>query len=147
MGLDKRLLKSDPGPPKWLALQGFEECSRGNAAGTVNAYPSSVAPRGFALFSRFCRGLSVVLLGRNVDHNGDVVEGRKGEAAAMYFVVVVRVSEKEAVKEVDVGPVAMHRKLVKAVSDERKIRCMCVLNECVFINLHISTHSGPVILL
>lgn len=58
----------------------------------------------------------MVLLGRNVGHDGDLVEGVGGEVAAMYFVVVVSVSEEEAKQEVDVGPVIMHRKLAKLVS-------------------------------
>lgn len=58
----------------------------------------------------------MVLLGRNVGRDGDLAEGVGGEVAAMYFVVVVSVSEEVAQREVDVGPVVMHRKLSKLVS-------------------------------
>lgn len=58
----------------------------------------------------------MVLLGRNVGRDGDVAAGVGGEVAAMYFVVVVSVSEEVAQQEVDVGPVVMHRKLAKLVS-------------------------------
>lgn len=109
VGIDNRLLTPKPGPPKWLGLQGFERCQHGGVALDAHATPANLAPNNFALYSRFCRGLSVVSLGLNVDKDGDTVEGKDGRAAAMYFVFVVRVPEEEAVLEVDVGPVVMHR--------------------------------------
>lgn len=106
---------ADPGPPKWLGLEGFARCTEGGAAEDVKASPQDLAPEGFVLFSRFCRGLSVVPLGLNVDADGDTSEGKDGKNAAMYFVIAVRVPEEEAAKEVDVGRVAMHRSMGKFV--------------------------------
>lgn len=111
--MDNRLLGPKPGPPKWLGLQGFERCKHDGAPLDAHATPGCLAPNNFALYSRFCRGLSVVSLGLNVGKDGDTVEGKDGSAAAMYFVFVVRVSEEEAVEEVDVGPVVMHRTVRK----------------------------------
>ena len=107
--MDNLLLAPKPGPPKWLGLQGFERCKHDGVALDAHATPAGLAPNNFALYSRFCRGLSVVSLGLNVGKDGDTVEGKDGKAAAMYFVFVVRVPEEEAVTEVDVGPVVMHR--------------------------------------
>ncbi|CAN0288267.1 unnamed protein product [Ectocarpus sp. 12 AP-2014] len=112
IGVDKRLLAADPGPPKWLALQGFER-REGLDVSVTDVHPADLAPQGFGLYSRFCRGLSVVPLGQNLDHDGDGVSEKRGGPAAMYFVVVVRVPESEAVEEVDIGPVAMHRSVAK----------------------------------
>lgn len=115
--MDKRVLAA--GPPKWLGLRGFERCPAADVA-PPDVTPADLAPQGFGLYSRFCRGLSVVPLGENVDHDGDTVEDRQGGSAAMYFVVVVRVPEPEAVQEVDVGPVVMHRSVSKVVSNLRQ---------------------------
>lgn len=119
--MDKRLLAADPGPPKWLALQGFER-REGLDVSVTDVQPADLAPQGFGLYSRFCRGLSVVPLGQNLDHDGDGVSEKRGGPAAMYFVVVVRVPESEAVGEVDIGPVAMHRSVGKIVSSEASVR-------------------------
>lgn len=119
IGVDKRLLKPHPGPPKWLALQGFELSvgSNGSCGGSVIAFPPNLAPEGFALFSRFYRGQSTVPLGLNVNHDGDALEARGSHScAAMYFVVVVEVGQEEAAREVDVGPVVMHRGVSRVVS-------------------------------
>lgn len=117
VGLDKRVIAA--GAPKWLALRGFERCPAADV-GPSDVTPADLAPQGFGLYSRFCRGLSIVPLGKNVDSDGDSVEGKHGGgAAAMYFVVVVRVPEAEAVAEVDIGPVAMHRSVGKIVSETK----------------------------
>lgn len=116
VGVDNRLLEPNPGPPKWLALQGFKRCTEGDAAKDVNISIRDLAPQGFGLYSRFYRGLSTVLLGFNVDADGHAEEGKNGKTGAMYFVVVVRVPEEEAVKEVDVGPIVMHRDIARIVS-------------------------------
>lgn len=122
LGLDKRLLAPDPGPPKWLGLQGFARCTNGGLAEDVQTSPAGLTPEGFALFSRFCRGLTVVPLGLNVDHDGDAAEPKKGQAAAMYFIVVVEVGEEEAAREVDIGPISMHRSVGKIVSVFCRVR-------------------------
>lgn len=114
MGLDNRVIAA--GAPKWLALRGFERCPTADIR-PEHVAPADLAPQGFALYSRFCRGLSIVPLGKNVDHDGDAVEEKHGGSAAMYFVVVVRVPEAEAGAEVDIGPVAMHRSVGKIVSE------------------------------
>lgn len=116
VGLDQRVIAA--GPPKWLALRGFERCPTADV-GVNDVTPADLAPHGFGLYSRFCRGLSIVPLGKNVDHDGDAVEEKHGGSATMYFVVVVRVPEAEAVTEVDIGPVAMHRSVGKIVSEAR----------------------------
>lgn len=115
--MDKRVIAA--GAPKWLALRGFERCPTADVAPN-DVTPADLAPQGFGLYSRFCRGLSIVPLGKNVDHDGDSVEEKHGGgSAAMYFVVVVRVPEAEAVTEVDIGPVAMHRSVGKIVSEAK----------------------------
>lgn len=112
MGVDKRLLRPEPGPPKWLGLQGFSLFDGGR---TVSATPGDLAPEGFAVFSRFCRRQSVVPLGYNVDHDGEALDGKDG-AAAMYFVVAVEATREESEREVDVGPVVNHRRVTRVVS-------------------------------
>lgn len=117
MGVDKRVV--DAGAPKWLSLRGFERYPIADVA-AADVAPADLAPQGFGLYSRFCRGLSIVPLGENVDRGGDTVKQRHSGSAAMYFVVVVSVPESEAVAEVDVGPVVMHRSVAKLVSLRQK---------------------------
>lgn len=116
MGIDGRLLQTSKGPPKWLALEGYGRCTGGGLGEIVHSSPRTLAPSGFTLFSRFCRGLSVVSMGLNVDHDGDVAESKHGTAAAMYFVVAVEASEEEMQSGVEMTAVSMHRSVGSVVS-------------------------------
>lgn len=68
------------------------------------------------MYSRFCRARYIVPLGLNVDHEGDALEAKGSKpCAAMYFVIAVEASREESVREVDVGAVAMHRRVTRVV--------------------------------